>query len=160
MPRLIGAVLIVFASCTVGISASALYKIRLRQLEAFHELITHIESQISGFLAPLDMIFEGYENKVLEACGFLERLRAEGGEAALEGCRGRLYLAQGELSELKRYFAALGRGAASDEAKLCRYYESRILASVERVRSELSGKVRLCQALGLLFGIMLAVILM
>ncbi len=160
MPRLIGAVLIFAASSAAGLSAAAMYRLRVEQLEAFARLIVHIGAQINSFLAPLDRIFAAYDNRMLAKCGFLEALRRDGGEAALTACRRRLYITETELDELKKFFMGLGRRGADEEARHCEYYEKRMSAMASKARSELAGKIRLCRSFGMLIGIMLAVILL
>ena len=158
--RFVGAVLIFTACTSMGISASAMYKRRAAQLEAFVLLITHIGAQIDGFLLPLDRIYANFKNRTLEGCGFLDALQKNGGVAALSECRRRMNLGDDEIGELEKFFVGLGRHAADEEARHCAYFEKRIGELAASARGQLAQKTRLCRAFGMLVGVMLAVVLL
>ncbi len=160
MLRLMGAVLIFAASAAGGLTAAGVYRVRVLQLEAFHALIVHIGRQIDGFLLPLNLIYAEYREPILEKCGFLTALCASGGEEAVDACRHRLFLTDSELGLLKAFFGGLGRHSAEEEARHCAYYLTSIGELAKNARGELAQKIRLCRAFGMLFGIMLAVILL
>lgn len=151
----------IFAACTaVGFFASAMYKRRVRQLEAFAALVAYIGAQIGGFLTPLDRIYASFENRTLDECAFLAALRQSGGVAAMEVCRRSLNLTQDERDELERFFEGLGRHSADEEARHCAYFERRIGELVAAARAEHASKGRVCRTLGMLFGLMLALLLL
>ncbi len=160
MIRLWGA-LMIFAACTAaGFSASAMYARRARQLEAFTALISYVGAQINGFLAPLERIYATFENRTLEQCSFLAELRQSGGVTAMETCRRSLNLTQSERDELKAFFVGLGRHSADEESRHCAYFEKRIGELAATARAQHSSKGRVCRTLGMLFGLMLALVLL
>lgn len=159
MIKLIGALLIFAASASVGFSAAAMYRVRAEQLEALGALITHIGAQIGGFLAPLDRIYSDFKDSRLEKCGFLPILRTSGAVAALRECRESLFLNDGEIGELEKFFGALGRGDANKEERHCAYFAKRFSELYESARGESASKGRLFRTFGFLSGLMLAVIL-
>ncbi|MBQ2765628.1 MAG: stage III sporulation protein AB [Clostridia bacterium] len=159
MIKLIGAIFIFAASVSVGFSASAMYRVRAEQLEAFGALITHIGAQIGGFLAPLDRIYCDFKDARLEKCGFLRVLRSSGASAALGECRESLFLNDGEIGELEKFFSSLGRGDANEEERHCAYFAKRFARFYESARNESASKGRLFRTFGFLSGLMLAVIL-
>ena len=160
MSKLIGAVLI-FAACTAsGMSAAAVYRQRVIQLEAFTALIAHIGAQISVFLTPLDHIYAEFRNAALEKCGFIGALKAVGGVSALDECRRRIQLTDDEVYELERFFAGLGHSSAQEEARHCAYFEKRIGELAASARGTLASKMRICRVFGMLTGVMLAVMLL
>ena len=158
MIRLVGALLILSASVTLGSAAAHMYRRRVWQLDAFYALISHIGAQIDGFLLPLDRIYADFHSRELEDCGFLALLREYGGERALALCRS-LVLTGDELEELTKFFSGLGHHAADEELRHCAYFEKRIGAMVSQAREQLAKKGKLCRALGALFGILCTVIL-
>ncbi len=157
--RLMGAVLILTASSMGGIITAGMWKKRVLQLEAFHELIVHIARQIDGYLTPLEKIYAEYDSTVLSRCGFLEALREYGGVMALEECRRSLCVSDSDISELAEFFSGLGRHSAKEEARHCAYFERQIGDIARKAKDELAAKTRLCRGFGILLGIMLAVIL-
>lgn len=158
--RLFGAVMI-FCACTLlGLSASAVYKRRVRQLEAFAMLIAYVGAQINAFLTPLDKIYASFENRTLDECAFLDALRRDGGVKALQTCRRLLSLTDGDISELEHFFEGLGRHSAQDEARHCAYFGERIGETLASARAEATSKGKVCRTLGALFGIMLAILLL
>ncbi len=151
----------IFSACTVvGVYAASFYRKAVEELEAFHRLIVHVGAQIDGFLSPLDVIFASYTEPCLEKNGFLPVLRRDGGAAALEAVRGRLYIGENAVNELESFFLGLGRHAASEESRHCAYYEKRIAELLRKHKEALPGKSRLCKAFGVLTGIMLAVFML
>lgn len=160
MLSITGAVLIFAASFAGGLTAAELYRMRVLQLEAFYMLVTHIGRQIDSFLSPLDLIYAEYREPILDKCGFLKVLCTKGGETALGVCRHRLFLRDAERALLEAFFSGLGKHPAMEEGRHCVYYAERIGELAKGARGELAKKTRLCRAFGMLFGIMLAVILL
>ncbi|MBQ8509296.1 MAG: stage III sporulation protein AB [Clostridia bacterium] len=155
-----GALLIFAGGTLAGLAASGMYRLRAAQLEAFCKLIAHIRAQIECYRAPLDAIYIGYRNEVLEACGFLGAARTSDGARALEACRGRLYITGDELCELEKFFASLGRHGAGEETSHCAYFEKRIGDFAAACRGELPKRARLCRTFGMLGGFLLAILLL
>ena len=160
MTRLFGAVIIFFACSAAGFSASKMYSRRVKQLEAFSSLISYIGQQIHGFLTPFDRIYATAKSSALEECSFLNVLRQNGGVEAMRICRKSLHLTDGECAELERFFEGLGHHGADEEAKHCAYFEKRIRNFAEAARSELPMRGRVCRTIGMLFGVMLALVLL
>lgn len=158
MTRLFGAVIIFFVCSTVGFSASKMYSRRVKELEAFASLISYIGAQIDGFLTPLDRIYATAKSDTLE--GFLKILRQSGGTEAVRLCSKSLHLAHGEYAELEHFFEGLGHHSADEEAKHCAYFEKRIRGYAENARKELPAKGRVCRTVGMLLGVMLALVLL
>ena len=121
MLRLFGGVLILASSAAVGFSLSAVYRIRVSQLEGFRAFAAHIGAQIGAFLTPLDVIYANFKNAALESCGFLTALRKSGSEMAFSLCRDRLFISETELSEAEKFFRELGRHDAREEESHCSY---------------------------------------
>jgi len=154
-----GAALILTASSVGGIITAGMWRKRVLQLEAFHELIVHIARQIDGYLTPLEKIYDEYDSTVLSRCGFLGALREYGGERALGECRSGLCISDSDISELREFFSGLGRHSAKEESRHCAYFEKQIGDIAKKAKDELAAKTRLYRGFGVLFGIMLAVIL-
>ncbi len=151
----------IFAACTAaGFSASSLYSRRVRQLEAFAELISYVGSQIEGFLTPLDRIYASFQSRTLDECGFLATLRQGGGGEAMEACSRTLNLTANERNELVRFFDGLGAHGVHEASRHCAYFEKRIGELAVAAREEYRQRGRVCRTLGMLLGLMLAIILL
>lgn len=159
MIRLTGALFIIASSSLIGASVSRFYIQRVVTLEAFLRLMTHIESEIGGFLSPLDSIYASFRCPALEESGFIGCLMKKGGTAAINEYSRRLSLFDDEKELLLSFFGELGRHGAEGEARHCAYYKSKLAGLCETAKGEAASKKRLCLSLGVLFGIMLSVIL-
>ncbi len=158
MLRLIGAAL-VFAACgMVGWQTAAMFRLRAEQLEAFARLISHIGAQVDIFRAPLDRIYAAWGDRVLEACGFLAALREKGGPHAMRICGARLYLSPTETAELTKFFSGLGQCGADEEMRHIAFYEKRIGEMSAATKNELVGRMKICRCLGVLAGLLLALL--
>lgn len=151
----------IFAACaSVGISASAMYARRVRQLEALEALVAYVGAQINGFLTPLDRIYASFENRTLEECAFLEVLRQSGGITAMQTCRHSLNLTENECRELEGFFEGLGCHSVDEETRHCAYFEKRIGELAAAARTQYASKGKVCRTLGMLLGLMLALVLL
>lgn len=152
--------LMVFISCSlIGFGASRLYRLRVKQLEAFLRLISHIKAQIEYFRTPLDNIIAEYEDTQLSGCGFLLAARELGLRNGFESCRGRLMLSDDESDELMKFFDILGKNSADEESRYCTYYEKMIGDALNRECADLAKRSKLCKTFGMLAGFLLAVLL-
>lgn len=159
MYKLFGAVMIFSACSFIGFGVSRAYVLRVKQLEAFLRLISHIKGQIECFCIPLDKIFADYEDRELSSCGFLFAARQIGAKGGFESCRERLLLTDSESDELMRFFSELGKSSADEESRSCAYYEKTIGDALASERSELAKRAKLCRTFGMLTGFLLAVLL-
>ena len=160
MTRLFGAMIIFLVCSAVGFSASKMCSRRVKQLEAFASLISYISAQIEGFLTPLDRIYATAKSPVLDECSFLKVLRQNGGVEAMHMCRPSLSLTDSECAQLERFFEGLGHHSADEETRHCAYFEKLVRGFAETARTELPSKGRVCRTIGMLFGIMLALVLL
>lgn len=160
MTKIVGFAMIIISCAMWGMNTAAFFKTRAASLEAICELIKHIGAEIDGFLTPLDSIYATFRHPLLENCGFLDALKTQGGETALEICGRRLCLCTQEYEQLKRFFHELGRHEAGSEAKHCAYYEAKLRELAKSAHDELRAKTRMSLSFGVLAGIMLSVILL
>lgn len=150
----------IFFSCTlVGAGAARIYRLRVSQLEAFLRLISHIKAQIDYFCSPLDNIIEKYEDERLSACGFMIAAKELGVCKGFESCRDRLLITEDEADLLSDFFDGLGKHHVGEERVHCEYFEKLIGSALERERSELSRRSKLCRTFGMLVGFLMAVML-
>lgn len=160
MSEFIGGALIFIACTAAGFSAAKMYKLRVKQLEAFLRLISHIKAQIEFYRAPLDRILDGYENEHLAGCGFLDYARSVGAKKAFDSCRKRLYISSSEADELDKFFSGLGRHNVSEESSHCAYFEKIIGDALSSAKAELSKRIKLCRTFGMLAGFLIAILML
>ena len=160
MIRLFGALMIFLSCSAVGLLSAEMHSRRVSELEAFAALIAYIGAQIEFFLTPLEKIYVTVKDDTLERTSFLKVLREVGGVRALAICRHSLHISQNEYAELERFFEGLGHHSAGEEAKHCTYYEKNIRALATAAREQLPSKKRVCRSVGMLFGVILALVLL
>ena len=159
MPQLIGGLLIFLACSIAGFSGAAMYKQRRDELEAFLKLISHIKARIDYCRAPLDTIFTEYTDRLLKGCGFIDATLTARPVDAFEKCKARLCLSDTQADELMKFFSGLGSHPAAEESAHCAYYEKRIGELLEAERRELPRITKLCRGIGILAGVMAAILL-
>ena len=150
---------ILFFSCLIGgFSVSAVYRKRTEQIEGFRDLIGFTGGQIEGYLTPTHEIFAMFRNKALEKSGFLDALRRYGWSGARDKYRGKLFLSEKELDALDVFFLQLGKCDTDSAVKHCIYYGKMFDDLAAEARADLPAKLKLCRSLGLVIGVMLAVL--
>ena len=160
MPQLIGSLLIFLACSAAGFSGAAMYKAQKDELVAFLRLISHIKARIEYCRAPLDSIFAEYTDRLLERCGFIEAALTMRPTDALAKCRSRLSLSDAQIDELMKFFSDLGCHTAAEESAHCAYWEKRVGELLDAARRELPRVTRLYRGIGILVGIMAAILLL
>ncbi len=159
MIRFAGAALIIMSCAYFGIMTSRFFTARAEILEAFVKLVSYIDTEIGGFLIPLNKIFSSFRSPILEKTGFCDVLIKKGGIAAVEECKCSLCLFEPERALIKEFFKELGHHDAEGEARYCDYYKTKLTELAVAARSNATSKKQLYTSLFLLFGIMLSVIL-
>ena len=159
MTKLIGAAFIILPSVLLGAYAWGFFTYRAQNLEALLDLVTHIETEINGYLSPLDTIYARFKCNLLERSGFTSCLAEKGGIAAIDEYAAKLCLTDEEKMLLLQFFESLGSHGAVAEAKHCAYYKTKLSELSSVAKSEARTKKRLCLSLFTLLGIMLSVIL-
>ena len=151
-------IIIIFMGCAFGgVSFSSVFKKRAAQLEGIYSLISFIGGQIEGYRTPLDNILSSYRNKALDECGLCRSILDLGFHNGIESCHG-LLLSREQTVALIEFFRLLGTFDGESAVRHCGYYGKIFLELSEKARKEASEKSRLCRSIGVLAGIMVAVL--
>ncbi len=160
MSGVIGGGLILAVCVILGFAAGGMAKLRVRQLEAFCGLVGHIRSEIGYSARPLESIFNAYSDETLDECGFLSAARTGGAVTAMTFARARLCLTEEEIDGLERFFGSLGRHNLDEELVCCEKFQKQLAESSGKAREALPGRLRLCRTLGILFGVLAAILML
>lgn len=136
----IAGVTLLFASAFfAGTLLARFEKKRARQAEGFLTLLRHIRMQIDYFSSPVSHILASIDKKTREDCELPQA--APDFPALLAGTS--LYLPN-EMKELLEQFSNdLGKGYREDQLRTCDYYIAQFSKHCEKIRAELSKRIRL-----------------
>jgi hypothetical protein len=147
--RYFGVAIILITALIGAISGARLEKKRLRVLDAWIALISHIRLQIDCYLMPLDRILATADRALLANIG---NERAQTADALLKASLP--YLDTDVAQQLSAFFATLGSTYREEELKCCDYYLARLRTHREAVATSLPARVKakitltLCVAVG------------
>lgn len=126
----------------------------MRHCEEIIYVMRYIKDEIWERKTPTEAIFSSLSSPELEKCGFYEKLRQ----------RGDLYSAckeiftSSELELIGEYSARLGKSTAENQKNELNCVIRRFEALTSAKREELQGKMRLCMALPVFFGLLAVII--
>ena len=126
-----------------GLFASALLvrfeKKRARQAEGFLSLLRFIRMQIDCFSAPIGRILSKIDEKTRKDCELPEN--APDFPRLLEGTS--LFVPPEMQTLLEQFSKDLGKGYREDQLRTCDYYIAQLRLHCEKIRAELSKRIRL-----------------
>lgn len=157
--KLAGALLIFATSLYLSAQIGLLAQRRMRQTEAFLALLRYIKAQVACFKTPVAEIYQSFQNRVLEECGFLAALRERGLGEALDTCEGALFLSEAEFELLHAFADELGRGFQEEQLDSCDYHIGALEAHYAKQKEELPKRCKIYRTLVLTAGIMLIILL-
>ena len=159
--KTMGIIILLCGSLYLCVSFSLFERRRLEQCEGFLLLIRHVKAQIACFHMPLSRIWQTFSSRELERCGFLSALRESGDfEAALDACRGRIWLSEDELGLLRAFAGELGRSYLEEQMACCDYYIGELERAYAQRRTARPARTRLFRSLFLTGGLMLVILLL
>ena len=163
--KIIGLIVIFFSCTAIGFIKSKEYKERDIELHEFINLLYFIKREISSYLTPQKEIFEKIHSPYFEKNGLLERIR-ESSSADNEApfykalCVYDFQTPDKEAQEILKVFAReLGRLPAAEECEHCDRAIRELEKLYEKKKEETSQKIRLCQSIGSMIGIVVALLL-
>lgn len=148
------------AALYAGREYSRFAELRLARWRGFAALLSHIEGEISRFLASGERLWRGFADDELEKCGFLQNLReGDSLSAAFEKCRGGLLLPEECKARLAELFNSFGKGYKEDELASLSAFRASFEKEYEAERERLEKSVKVTRAL-LLGGALSAAIML
>ena len=141
--QFLGAISVLSLACYLTLCGGRVFRERLLQLDGFLLLLRHIRGEIACFRTPKDEILGRFRNAALARAGFLDA--AVGGElsSALDACRARLYLDEGESAILSEFAKGFGTGFASEELARCDLGIARLETAIAARREALPRTAKL-----------------
>ena len=133
---------------------------RLYQTEGFLLLLRWLRGQISCYSLPISEAVAGFENKALEECGFLPRLRTDGFPVALGSCRDSLSVTKETERMLSAFAEGVGKSYREEQIALCDFTIGELEAAVHHVRQECPKQARLGRSLLISGGLALILVLL
>ena len=135
----IGLLLLFFCGVTTGLLLARFEQRRCKQAEGFIALVRHVRLQIDCFATPVERILASLDASIRADCALPSR--ADSFPALLASTE---LLVPEELRDLLIGFSSdLGSSYREEQLRCCDYYLSRMTPYCERIRAELSRRVRL-----------------
>ncbi|MCI8638279.1 MAG: hypothetical protein HFG41_03810 [Coprococcus sp.] len=169
--KIIGCVLIVLASSGYGYAKGLEYKKQVEELEYVSRLLRQVGGEISYLKAPLPDVLKRVGRRVknpYQSWLFsLSDALGRKGDAVLgdvwrtkteEELKG-VFLCKEELEELKGLGGQMGHLDIRMQEQTLSWYAKRLEEKGQCLRTELAQKRRLCNLLGVMGGVFLAIIL-
>lgn len=132
-----------------------------KQRRAIIELLYCIKNGVAFGKVPLENIFASFESPILEKCGFLVLLKSKYPDALVKACNcENLCLPHDEKNLLCSFASECGKSAFyENEALLCQRYIEIFEQKEKALHTEETNKAHLYSRLGILLGLVLALML-
>ena len=170
MLKYIGMIFIAVSCTAGGFFFSDRIKLRLNQTESFIRFFDYIIKHIDIYKYPVEKIFIGYSDDVLENCGFLYKLAKNGRvnglfanpwENSLEECKneGLIFFKDEEYEIIKEFGAKLGSGRADEQLNHMNLYRDKLNELYNKERDKETNTSKMYKISGGLLGIFLCVLM-
>ena len=169
--KLVGCLLVVGAAALMGVRKGEAVRNQYRQMKYLQRILCMIESEIRYAHAHLGEIFrdisgslkEPYREWLLSVRDSMEKRDGRALEEIWEDGVGRHLKKSGlpekELCRLSQLGGQLGASDLDLQLKILRHYEEQLNLEIQEIREEMQVKVKLCHCLGVLGGMLVAVLL-
>lgn len=170
--KIAGSVLVITATTLLGMGKVAELKNRYVQMEYLRQLFCQIQSEIRYARTPLGEIFlsiggqagEPYRTWLIEMSREMERktgdtfsvIWAKGVKSCLTGCG----LPGEEILRLAEFGSHFGSADAQLQIKTIEHYLAQLSLSMSELNKELGTKAKLYRCLGIMGGMLIAVMLL
>ena len=160
---LVGYMLIILCPAAAGFLLSHTVKERLKRVEGAIELVRHCRYKVCDRLCPQNEIFMDFDNSALERCGFVTLLRSldvSGGPIlyrALKSCPD--IWDKKTYTVLNDFARTLGNLNGRSQAESCDHCISALCLIYEKMNSTSEADMKLYRSMGMLTGVMTALLL-
>ncbi len=157
--KLVGAALVLGAAAVVSKKYARHLRLRAELTRGYAELLGHIKSKISAYLAPPSELIVGFECDSLERVGYLAAARESGTPVkAYFDVRERCPLEAESLRLLDGYFRGFGKNYKDDLVRITEEVRGELDARASRLFEELPREVRLSRTV--IFAIALGAVIL
>lgn len=157
MYRYVGIAVLVFMFTYIGCLYAGRFKKSADSLKALIRFVDYIRSQIMYFNKALADIFNEYQDSEIE--GFIKSVNKFGLQKGIDLNKKGLMLDRESYSLLCDFAKGLGGGSREEQSDFCEYYKNALLKIYEDKNSQLGKNRKLYSTLGLMAGILCAVLL-
>ena len=170
MLKILGIILIVTAGAGLGLESSGELSERERALKEILQMIRWLKGAIISSHASLPEAFQEVSERMQESFSLLlkqtsENIRKSPGvkleelyRTCAEETLGNLPLSRQERNLFLSMGSALGYLDMDMQKKQLEFYEGEFLRLLEELRAEMPAKKKICQSLGIMGGILLAIL--
>lgn len=152
--QLIGALTVILCCTAIGSLLCKSVKTDQRRCEEIIYVMRYIKDEIWERKTPTEAIFSSLSSVELEKCGFYEKLCQTGD--LYSACEG-IFNAS-ELELIGEYSSRLGKSTAENQKNELNCVIRRFEELTYAQRETLQGKMRLCMALPVFFGLLAVII--
>ncbi len=124
--------------------------------QAMIDFITYIKSQISYFCTPTKELIDGYNNDILEKCGFLSMIKANDWSTAIS--HSKMLDSRGK-SILVAFSSKLGKTSADEQIENCDFAIESLNAILSEYKAEIPKKYKAYSSLAVIVGLMILILL-
>ena len=156
--KALGIILIFFVICGGGMVMGGYLRSVSQKLSGFCRLIGAVRSGIESYSLPLEEIYSGFSDEMLEKCGFLNDLKKNGFEPALKKCD-LSGIGDGAKDALFTVASGLGKSPKQDQIRLCDSALSELERDLQKERDMLQGKLKIVRTVTLTAAMMAVIIL-
>lgn len=149
MIKILGSILILFASIYACIAYEKREKSKLSALNTTIEFIKHIKAQIEYFSTPINKIFATYEHSS-EVTKKLAKKDINDSQSDFD---------KESFKVVSNFFSSLGRGVKSEQLSLCTYTINELEKISEKNMADYPNKIKVFRAMALFCGICAIILL-
>ncbi len=159
MLKITGVLIITISATIAGYECAGSLKKRVLALEAIIRMLDSLKDKITYFNISLNDFLNEYSEPFLDSSGFLEKARERGITNALFSLSDKLCLTDGDIKLLTKFTQEPAAFTGRLEAQRIEYYIKEIQKNLDKAKSSLPLKTKLFCSLGLLSGILTAVLI-
>ncbi len=159
--KLAGAGILLLASFIYGSCKVREGRRRLRETEAFLELVEYVTEGIEHGMKPLPEIFAEYGNGILEQNGFLQIVREKGIRQAWLTHENRFNPTKGKgIDQFSVFCREIGRSYRKEEMELCSLTKKRLEDELAAIRVDMKNREKMYRTIPPLMVMSLVLMLM
>lgn len=162
--KLVGALMLIAATTCIGINKFLLLKRRISYLEQMTAFVERISTQMRYLSAPVDEIIDSMRerNELPELFNELSRSPNSFADSVLEADESvyqRLGLTKADKEQLRRFACELGTSDIEGQTANCKLLKTQLEYELSIVRRDLETKGKMYLTLGIISGLMVALLL-
>lgn len=153
--KIIGIILILISSVTVGLELRGALECKLRSVRALERLLSHTRQMIKSFCASGEEILRSCPPELLLDCGYVGENAPTSFPMLASGCA----IDDGESARIFAEFCRdFGKSYREEELGRCEHYLALLTARADSLQGEITAKKKTVLVLSVSCGLMLAIL--